>query len=80
MRGLRKHFAELWLSYAGVLVSSRGYQRMAQPFRQVAAEIELYFRVCLTISQIHAITLPHLRNDAVIWIWQKASTECGTLL
>jgi hypothetical protein len=43
-----------------VLSNCRVWQRMAQPFRQVAAEVELYFRVCLTISQKHAISLPHL--------------------
>jgi orotidine-5'-phosphate decarboxylase len=50
MRASSKHFPELGLSYADVH-SCRGQQRMAQPFRQVAAEVGLYFRVCLNSWQ-----------------------------
>jgi hypothetical protein len=62
MRALRKHFAELGLSYASVLTSCRGYQRMAQSLCQVAAETEFYFRVRLHLSQKSAFNLLHLRN------------------
>jgi hypothetical protein len=61
MRALRKHFPELWLSYASVHISDcRRCQRMAQPFRQVAAKLELYFLTCLNVSRKSAICEPHL--------------------
>jgi hypothetical protein len=66
MRALRKHFAELWLSYADVHTHCRRRQRMPQAFRQVAAKVELYFRVCLNFPQKYAISLPHLRKYAVV--------------
>jgi hypothetical protein len=44
----------------------RRRQRMPQAFRQVAAKVELYFRVCLNFPQKYAISLPHLRKYAVV--------------
>jgi hypothetical protein len=78
MRALSKHFPELCLSYASVHNSCRRYQRMPQPFRQVAAKIELYFRVCLSFLLEHLISLPHLRKYEVLQMSEliRQVTDC----
>jgi hypothetical protein len=81
MRALSKHFAELWLSYVDVhICPCRRYQRMPQPFRQVAANVELYIRVCLRVFLKAPNDLPHPQECGSVRLAGRAERTFNCLL